>query len=245
MAAAGHVPCGLVDTSTGLDDVLKRRSQRLRRRVSQSRRLAEADGLAVESTSAADGCGVALLLPEIRRIVTAAVAAGRPTVGLLEPLSRGVLGDPLQECAEDGRLAVHLLRIGGDPAAFSIAVRGADVLAGATLVHDPRFDRYSPGYLLIGDVVAGAHELGCGTLDLSIGRFLYKDRWADTTYDAWDLVAASSPALLAAIRQVARARRQAARLVGRWRRGWWATPGQEPAAGRDDARAEASRATDA
>lgn len=82
-----------------------------------------------------------------------------------------------RELGPDGRALLSTLRLDGEIIAFAYGLRGVDFTSSYVLAHDERFDRYSPGLLLLLRVLEAGAERGDALYDFSLGDAPYKSLW--------------------------------------------------------------------
>lgn len=76
---------------------------------------------------------------------------------------------------------VSVLRAGGQPVAIHFGMRSKSTWHYWFPAYDPQFSHYSPGILLLLDMIAGASVLGMETIDFGKGDATYKERLANRT----------------------------------------------------------------
>jgi CelD/BcsL family acetyltransferase involved in cellulose biosynthesis len=76
--------------------------------------------------------------------------------------------------------AVTTMRCNNVIASIAIDVSCAERRAAHIIVHDPAFQRLSPGTLLLQEWIRTASAEGIATFDLLAPAYAYKDDWADT-----------------------------------------------------------------
>lgn len=119
------------------------------------------------------------------------------------------------EPAFGGRL--FTLHVGGELIAAHYALQGGPVLHAWFIAHAEAFSRYSPGVLLIVDILRWAERAGARALDLGPGDYRFKQSLANARSPlGHGFVGRAHPA--SAVRGAAYALRQAAerRDLGRW-----------------------------
>jgi CelD/BcsL family acetyltransferase involved in cellulose biosynthesis len=77
--------------------------------------------------------------------------------------------------------ALFTLLINGEAAAMHFALRNQGVLHAWFIGHEPAFERYSPGVVLIDHILRWGSEHGIGELDLGPGDYQFKMRLANRT----------------------------------------------------------------
>ena len=93
--------------------------------------------------------------------------------------------------------ALFTLRVGDRLAATHFALRRGAVLHAWFIAHDEAFARYSPGVILIADMLRWAGEAGVRELDLGPGDYRFKQSLANVTREvAHGYVGRASPASL-------------------------------------------------
>ncbi len=85
-------------------------------------------------------------------------------------------------------MLLSMLRLDGEIIAFSYGVRGRDYTSSYVLAHDHRFNRYSPGLLLLLHVLEAACERGDRLYDFSLGEAPYKALWDTGEHDVYRAV---------------------------------------------------------
>jgi CelD/BcsL family acetyltransferase involved in cellulose biosynthesis len=86
-----------------------------------------------------------------------------------------------REAALTGLLST--LRAGGEPVAVHLGLLGTDRIAWWFPAYDAKFARYSPGLILLLDLVAAAAARGLTLVDLGRGEHAYKLRVATGAYE--------------------------------------------------------------
>lgn len=79
--------------------------------------------------------------------------------------------------AQERLALLSSLRLDGEIVAFAYGVRGRAVTSSYVLAHDDRFDRYSPGLLLLLRILEAACRRGDSSYDFSVGDVPYKSLW--------------------------------------------------------------------
>jgi len=124
--------------------------------------------------------------------------------------------------------AVTTMRCNDVIASIAIDVSCAERRAAHIIVHDPAFQRLSPGTLLLQEWIRAASAEGIATFDLLAPAYAYKDDWADAGVAVGDYAGgftwagrAYARLYLAVLRQRLKAALEALpRLVGRARAVW-------------------------
>ena len=82
-----------------------------------------------------------------------------------------------------------VLELDGKPIAAHIGLEGrpGGVFSLAGITHDPAYDKYSPGSLLLVDLINLLCDEGYSVFDLTPGGALYKDRWGDAEEMVYEL----------------------------------------------------------
>ncbi|HZT48496.1 MAG TPA: GNAT family N-acetyltransferase [Hyphomicrobiaceae bacterium] len=166
------------------------KARKNRRRL--ARRLAEQGPLAVERQIGGRGARSAALQ---------AIALKRAWVDKTGRLSRALaderFGAFFADVAE-GRCrpvgcGVTLLRSSGAAAGIAIDITDKGRCAAHVIVHDPRFDAFSAGTLLLEAWIRGASGDGVATFDLLAPAYAYKHDWADGTVAVGDYAHGATP----------------------------------------------------
>jgi CelD/BcsL family acetyltransferase involved in cellulose biosynthesis len=79
--------------------------------------------------------------------------------------------------AADGLALLSTLRLDGEIIAFAYGIRSPTATSSYVLAHDDRFYRFSPGLLLLLQVLEAAAERGDERYDFSVGEAPYKAQW--------------------------------------------------------------------
>lgn len=96
----------------------------------------------------------------------------------------------LDELEEDGIVRLACLRTGGRLAAFTLSFVTDQAHYYYIPGFDPEYSRYSPGHLLIQDILQAAHATGLEVFDFMRGDEDYKFRWANDQFSTVRLTAA-------------------------------------------------------
>jgi CelD/BcsL family acetyltransferase involved in cellulose biosynthesis len=99
---------------------------------------------------------------------------GLMSVGLSAPTT----GDFLAGAARAGVLRVHVLRVGGEPAAIDLGLCGGGFYRLLLVAYDPRFAQGSPGQVLTARLIERCAALGLSGFDLLAPADPYKFMWA-------------------------------------------------------------------
>ena len=110
--------------------------------------------------------------------------------------------------AERGQTDLVLLERMGEPIAAALSFEHAGRYAYYMPVHDPAYDAFSPGTVLLAHLVEQAHERRFTIFDFMVGEESYKYRWATTEQHTVRFIAARRGSLGALAFGVARARVQ-------------------------------------
>lgn len=205
MAALRHRPAGTWSASirdicpvvrvrgTTFDDFMRSRGSRLRRSLSRADRFAEEEGTPVRAEVVTRVDELERALPTLSAIYDVAEAANPRAHflrGPLEPFTRAVL----RAAAEEERLAIFIVHFGDRPVACATTMLGGGPLSYSAPRFDPEFRKYSPGHLVLREIVRHAASLD-RDVDLLLGDFEYKWQWTDDSYDTLTVRAAATPAI--------------------------------------------------
>lgn len=126
----------------------------------RARKRAEQMGEVEFETISPSGGRLASCLGEIFRVEAAGWKGRRGTALLLDQRLRGFFCQYAQAVADQGRLRLSFLRIGGQVAAVQLAVRDYNRLWVLKVGYDEVFSKCSPGILLMHDTVRQAFAAG-------------------------------------------------------------------------------------
>jgi CelD/BcsL family acetyltransferase involved in cellulose biosynthesis len=167
--------CPEVDLTPGWDALYARHKAKNRntwRRL--ERRLSGLGELEYVELTEPDAVNEAM--PRLFALFEARWAGQRVTGGLapgLQPFH--LLAAP--RLAGSGHVVVSALRLDGEIIAFNYGIRANGATSSYALAHDSRFNRYSPGLLLVLHVLESAARRGDPSYDFSLGEASYKNMW--------------------------------------------------------------------
>lgn len=81
-----------------------------------------------------------------------------------------------------------LLRIGDSIAAYALCVRSGNTVYYWNVAYDPRYEKYSPGKLLLSNLIEWGFVNGVSILDFMTGDEPYKSEWSTGKNSNYDLV---------------------------------------------------------
>lgn len=111
--------------------------------------------------------------------------------------------------ADEGHAVMSVLSVQDEVIAFSYALRQGGVSNSYTLAHDDDYAPYSPGQLLLNDVLERAARRGDPSFDFSVGDEVYKEVWSTARIGVYRLAwGAGAAARCAKDRLLAAAREQ-------------------------------------
>lgn len=123
---------------------------------------------------------------------TWAERTGRVSAAFADPRLAGFFADVAEGSARPAGCGVTVLRSNGELAGVAIDISCLGHRAAHVIAHDPRFDRFSAGTLLLEAWIRGASEDGMATFDLLAPVHPYKQDWADGTVAVADFAAGLS-----------------------------------------------------
>ena len=158
-----------------------------KKRRNMLRRLADMGPVTFEEVT----CG-----PEARALVEFAIPLKRKWLVTRGLVSRAYsddritrfFGDVAEAARNPAGCLVTVVKSAGRPAAVTIALQHKDRLGLHILVHDPDFDKFGAGTLLIEQIVRSAADKGLGCYDFLAPGDAYKLSWADASVEVNDWV---------------------------------------------------------
>jgi CelD/BcsL family acetyltransferase involved in cellulose biosynthesis len=170
------ISCPEVDLREGWDNVFRRHTYHHRanwRRKWNS--LTKLGALEFLETSDPDELGAAF--PRMRELY-AARWQGKHVRGALSPAHYPVQLEAAKALGSRGLVRLSVIRLDGEIAAFSYAMRGAGESTSSFVAHDAALEAFSPGQLLLIKVLEAATARGDTCYDFSLGTMPYKAMWA-------------------------------------------------------------------
>ena len=128
-------------------------------------------------------------------VVHDAAEAAHPRLHFLRAPYRDFTLDVLGGASRRGQLAVVVLRLGGRPVAFHVAMVTGRVASAWLARYDPVAADIAPGHVMLRAVVDWAAARGLDGVDLQLGDDPYKLRWSSGTYDTLGVTAAQPSTL--------------------------------------------------
>ena len=104
---------------------------------------------------------------------------GRISPALTDPRFAAFFADVAEAGARGAGCEVVVLKSNGEPAGYAIDVTCGARRAAHVIVHDPKFDDFGAGVLLLQEWIRGACAHGIATFDLLAPAYAYKLDWAD------------------------------------------------------------------
>jgi len=95
----------------------------------------------------------------------------------------------LRNLAEVDKVALHVLMLDSEPAAFDVYVLNGAHAYAILGRYNPVYGDYSPGQLLLAESIDWALTHGYRKIDLQLGGDLYKRRWSTSSYDTLRVLA--------------------------------------------------------
>jgi CelD/BcsL family acetyltransferase involved in cellulose biosynthesis len=160
---------------TGMKSSARRNLRRLRRRLQElgTLTLDEVDG----------GVRLDEGLAEFIRVEGLAWKSRRGTAIDSRQDTRGFYDDVARWAAERGWLRIHILRLGSDPVAVSLAIEAHKVFFGVKLGYDPAHSRLSPGMIMLDELVRRAFENRLSRVEMLGTDDAYKRTWCPDTHE--------------------------------------------------------------
>jgi CelD/BcsL family acetyltransferase involved in cellulose biosynthesis len=207
--------CPIIAAPGSLKEVLAGGSyRRLRQALNRADRNLEKEGLTHRAEVVTEWERLCEVLDDVV-VVFDEAERHNPRLNYLAPPWRDFTLDLLKIQANQGRLAVFLGYIGGQPASVAVTLRAGVTLGYWGTRFDPAFSRFSPGHLLLRYIVDYAsNDPELHEVDLLLGDQPYKRQWATSTYDTVSVVAAS-PGMLPLAKVLLTGRQQIYQLHGR------------------------------
>jgi len=214
--------CRTIGTTGSVEAYLDDRPASLKRKFRRAERAAQEKGADLEIIVVTDLDGVDRHLEEVGRVFEAGEASN-PRLQFLSGEYRPFTLAALRAAAAEQRLALFLLRVGGEPAASAFGYRSGTTLSYSAPRFDPRFGWASPGHQILRAMVEHAFRTELTEIDLLHGDLAYKREWSDGHYDLLRLMFSRSAVLHAVYQAAVRAKAGGFRgLLGRSTSG---TPG--------------------
>jgi CelD/BcsL family acetyltransferase involved in cellulose biosynthesis len=152
------------------------KARKNRRRL--GRRLAEQGPLAIERhVGGPDARSAALQAIALKRAWVG--KTGRVSLAMAEERFAAFFADVAEGRCRPVGCGVTVLRSSGAPTGIAIDITDKGRCAAHVIVHDPRFDTFSAGTLLLEAWIKGASADGVATFDLLAPAYAYKHDWAD------------------------------------------------------------------
>ena len=107
---------------------------------------------------------------------------------------------------------MFVARLDGRPIAAATTYAGHGRLAYSMPRYDPEFRRFSPGHVVLREIVRHAAAAGLD-VDMLLGAYEYKEQWANDQYETLTVRAGSSTVTLRAGRSLTAATDRARSLV--------------------------------
>lgn len=148
------------------------------RKLDQRRRAALAESHAASVETPASPAGKRALLEEVLTVKRAWLAE-RGFAGLTDPAEVAFLQRLAELDGEECRTDVTVLRADGEVAAGFVGVFGPGMFAGFIMAIGDRWQRFSPGTILVVDLFRRCFDAGVERLSLGAGENPLKARWAD------------------------------------------------------------------
>lgn len=114
--------------------------------------------------------------------------------------------------ARDGHVQLSVLRLDGEIIAFAYALRARGIGSSYTLAHDERYAPFSPGLLLLLEILGRAAERGDPSFDFSLGDAPYKAQWSTGRQEVFRVAWGAGARRRAAVDRAKAALRRSARL---------------------------------
>lgn len=174
--AVRTIACSEIDLSGGWDAVWRRRKKKHRNNWRRALRKLEQLGR-VEFEEHTSSAAITAVLDDAIRLYerrwkgfNVDMAFGREREAFVRATATAL--------ADEGHAIMNVLRVDGEVIAFSYALRSGVVSNSYTLAHDDDYAPYSPGMLLMLDVLERAARRGDPSFDFSVGDETYKEVWA-------------------------------------------------------------------
>lgn len=174
--------CPTVALTGPWEDYLQSRGKPLLRKLRRADQFLERDRLEAKVVVARDHREVAAVRQDVAAVFDAAEREWPRLHFFSEPYV-GFMSEVLDRAAEESRLALYLLCLGGRPAATAVMFRSGTMLGYSGPRYDPAFRSYSPGHLVLRAVIEDACRQGLQEVDLLRGDAAYKREWATSSYE--------------------------------------------------------------
>ena len=174
-----------IDVSQGFEayreERRKAKSDELKEALRKSRKIERELGEVVFDHA----CGDPGAFNQILEWKSAQLKQGNRFNGLKIPWVRSVLEDIVMQKTDDCEGMVCCLRVAGELAAGAIAVRSREVLHGWVMAYnpDPKFRKYSPGILLLTQLLQRCETIGVHRVDMGRGNESYKKSFQSGGYE--------------------------------------------------------------
>lgn len=188
--------CPEVELSSGWSALLNDHKSKQRANWKRKRhQLARLGGLRFLETSHPDEVEAAL--PRLSQLFRARWSGQRIVGGFTQGFET-FQRKAARVTSEAGHVLLSLLLLDDEIIAYAYGIRAGGVTSSYLLAHDDRFASYSPGLLLLIDMLRAACERGDSAYDFSLGDTPYKAMWANRYQDVYQVFWGSRKRLRAA-----------------------------------------------
>ncbi|MEM9462219.1 MAG: GNAT family N-acetyltransferase [Myxococcota bacterium] len=185
-AVVNTIGCPEIDLRPGMDAIGARHKSRQRNTWRRKRKkLAALGALVYEELVDAEAIEAALgRAVELYEARWEGLHVDKPFGREDQPFQRAAA----RALARDGHVQMSVLRLDGEIIAFAYALRARGISSSYTLAHDERYAPFSPGLLLLLELLGRAAERGDPSFDFSLGDAPYKALWSTGRQEVFRVV---------------------------------------------------------